>query len=65
MPLTDSSLKSFKTIGDRYRKADGGGPFIEVSSTGSRVFRLAHRFGDKQRTLVVGAYPRTSLAQAR
>lgn len=65
MPLTDLSIKALKPTGARYRKADGGGLFIEVNPNGGKVFRLAYRFGGMQRTLVVGRYPEMKLASAR
>lgn len=65
MPITDLLIKNLKTTGVRYRKTDGGGLFLEVTATGTKVFRLAYRFGGQQRTLVVGPFPATSLARAR
>ena len=51
MPLTDAQIKSFKPENKRIRKSDGGGLFMDVMPSGKKVFRLAYRFGDKQRTL--------------
>ena len=56
MALTDSAIKAL-AHGERVvRKADGGGLYLEVSPRGSKVFRLAYRFGGKQRTLALGPY---------
>lgn len=65
MPLTDTAIKNLRPNGTRYRKADGGGLFLEVAPTGAKVWRLAYRHGGKQRTLVVGPYPSVTLAKAR
>lgn len=65
MPLTDSSIKALKATGERHRKADGGGLFIDVAPGGAKAFRLAYRFDGKQRTLPLGPFPGTSLARAR
>ena len=65
MPLIDSSIRNLRPNGTRYRKADGGGLFLEVGPTGSKVWRLAYRFEGRQRTMVVGNYPSVSLAKAR
>jgi len=47
------------------RKSDGGGLFIDVMPSGSKVFRLAYRINGKQRTLVIGDYPTVKLADGR
>lgn len=65
MPLTDTTVRSAKA-GYRPRKiSDGGGLFLLVQPGGSKLWRLAYRFGGKQRTQALGAYPEVSLAQAR
>ena len=48
-----------------FRQADGGGLFIEVAPSGSKLWRLAYRFEGKQKLLALGSYPETSLARAR
>jgi len=65
MPLTDAQIKSFKPENKRIRKSDRGGLFVDVMPSGKKVFRLAYRFADKQRTLVIGEYPTVKLADAR
>lgn len=65
MPLTDTQLKNLKPKAAPYRVADGGGLFIEVRKRGSKLWRFAYRFDDKQKMLALGSYPETSLARAR
>lgn len=65
MPLTDTSIRSSKPRVKPYKIADGGGLFLLVQPTGSRLWRFAYRFAGKQKTISIGAYPATSLAKAR
>lgn len=66
MALTDTFVKnakpSGKPTGDKY--SDGGGLFLLVKS-GGKYWRMAYRYGGKQKTLAFGAYPAVTLAQAR
>jgi hypothetical protein len=45
--------------------SDGGGLQLWVQPTGARLWRLAYRFGGKQKLLALGVYPTISLADAR
>lgn len=67
MALTDTFIKQVKSsgrpAGDKH--SDGGGLFLHVMPTGARYWRLAYRFGGKQKLLALGVYPSTSLAAAR
>ncbi len=65
MALNDVTLRSLKPDAKPYRKSDGGGLFIEVRPTGSKLWRLAYRFDGKQKLLAFGQYPDVSLARAR
>ncbi|XSG85673.1 MAG: tyrosine-type recombinase/integrase [Methylohalobius sp. ZOD2] len=65
MKLSDLALRRLKPSEKTYRKADGGGLFIEVRPTGARYWRFAYRFAGKQKLLAVGTYPEISLAEAR
>ena len=66
MPLTDTFVKqvkhSGKAAGDKY--SDGGGLYLHVTKSG-RYWRMAYRFGGKQKTVAFGVYPAVTLAQAR
>ena len=65
MPLTDTACKSARPKVKAYRKADGGGLYLEVAPNGSRYWRLKYRFLGKEKRLACGVYPETSLAEAR
>ncbi len=66
MALTDTFVKQVKpggkATGEKY--ADGGGMHLHVTTAG-KYWRMAYRFNGKQKTLALGVYPATSLAQAR
>ena len=63
--LSDASLRRLKPRISPYKLSDGGGLYILVTPTGSRLWRLAYRYSGKQKTLAFGAYPAVSLADAR
>lgn len=65
MPLTQVQLKNLKP-GQRSVKAfDGGGLYIEVTPTGSKLWRWKYRFRGTERRLALGAWPEVTLAEAR
>ena len=57
MPLTDLKIKSLKPAEKPYKAADGGGLYIQVTPTGSKLWRMRYRFDGKQQLLSFGAYP--------
>jgi len=65
MPLTDAKLRALKPAGKPIRISDGAGLFIQVGPSGSKLWRMAYRFGGKQKLLAFGAYPNISLREAR
>ncbi|MFG1306004.1 integrase arm-type DNA-binding domain-containing protein [Xanthobacter autotrophicus] len=65
MPLTDTAARSAKGREKPYKLADGGGLYLLVNPDGARYWRLNYRFAGKQKTLALGTYPITSLADAR
>ena len=65
MALTDAKCRTVQR-GPKLRKlTDGGGLQLWVQPRGARLWRLAYRFGGKQKVLAFGVYPAISLAQAR
>jgi integrase len=65
MPLTDARCRSAQP-GPRLQKlTDGGGLQLWLQPTGTRLWRLAYRFGGKQKLLALGVYPTVPLARAR
>jgi len=65
MALTDAQIKALRPGPERKRIHDGGNLSLEVAATGRKTFRLAYRHSGKQRTIWIGAYPATRLAEAR
>jgi hypothetical protein len=65
--LTDKAVKSAKpgVDGQAVRLWDGGGLYLQVGKTGSRLWRYKYRLGGKENVFALGAYPEVSLAQAR
>jgi integrase len=65
--LTDKAVKAAKPKpGNRYRKlADQGGLYLFLTNDGTRSWRYDFRLAGKRRTLALGLYPETSLAEAR
>ncbi|WP_296596632.1 integrase arm-type DNA-binding domain-containing protein [Phenylobacterium sp.] len=65
MPLTDAKLRTLKPAAKPYKLSDSEGLHILVTTTGSMLWRLAYRFGGKQKLLALGSYPFVTLADAR
>jgi integrase len=66
MPLTDAKIRNAQAIAGKTPKlSDGGGLQVWVTSSGSKLWYLAYRFGGKQRKLAIGPYPRIGLKEAR
>lgn len=65
MPLTDTACKNARPREKSYKKADGGGLYLEVMPNGSRYWRLKYRFCGKEKRLACGVYPDTTLIAAR
>ena len=65
MKLTDTALRALKPTGKVQKLSDGGGLYLHVTPTGSRLWRMAYRFTGKQKLLSFGAYPTVSLRDAR
>jgi len=65
MALTDTQLRAFRPSQSAKKYSDGGGLHLLVSPAGGKLWRLSYRYGGKQKTLALGAYPIVSLADAR
>ncbi|TKB20451.1 MAG: DUF4102 domain-containing protein [Mesorhizobium sp.] len=65
MPLTDAAVRSIKASGKDRKVADSGGLYLLVTAKGARLWRLKYRFDNKGKTLAIGTYTDTSLAEAR
>lgn len=65
MKLTDAMVRKSKPKPTPFKMADGGGLFLLVQPNGSKYWRLAYRFGGKQKLLALGIYPDVPLVLAR
>jgi integrase len=66
MALTDAAIRAAKSKEGRTIKlSDGGGLQLWVTSSGSKRWHIAYRFGGKQLKLSLGAYPAVGLKDAR
>jgi integrase len=65
MPLTDARCRSAQPGSKLQKLTDGDGLQLWLQPTGARLWRLAYRFGGKQKLLALGVYPTVPLARAR
>ena len=65
MRLSDTAIRKAKPKEKPFKLADGGGLFLLVQPSGSKWWRYKYRFGGKEKLLALGAYPETSLLNAR
>ena len=65
MKLSDTKIKHLKSKDRLYRENDGHGLYIEVTPTGSKLWRFRYKYNDKQSMLSLGKYPAVSLKKAR
>lgn len=65
-PLTDIQVRNAKPKAKPYTMADGGGMYLEVAPTGSKIWRMAYRQPNGKNTrLTFGPYPEVTLLAAR
>lgn len=65
MALNDKQINNLKTSSKVIKRSDSGGLFIQVSPSGSKLWRMAYRINGLQKLLSFGAYPTVTLAVAR
>jgi integrase len=65
MPLTHTRIRNAKPTEKPYKIADGGGLYIEIKPTGSKLWRLRYRLAGKENVFAVGDYRIMGLAEAR
>ncbi|MFC5462588.1 tyrosine-type recombinase/integrase [Massilia niabensis] len=65
-PLTEMQVRNAKRKDKAYKLYDGGGLYLHVLPTGSRIWRLKFRqFDGKENLLTFGPYPEITLQDAR
>jgi integrase len=65
MPLSDAAIRKARPTDKPYKLADGGGLYLLVNANGSKWWRWDYRYSGKRKTLSMGTYPDTGLAEAR
>lgn len=65
MALTDTGIKALKPADKTFKAYDGKGLYLVIAKGGGKLWRYKYRHAGKEKLLTLGAYPETSLAQAR
>lgn len=63
--LTDTQIRNLKPKATLYRVADSHGLCLEVTPSGSKLWRFRYAFAGKSSMISLGPYPLVSLAMAR
>lgn len=63
--VSDSRLRAAKPADKSYKIACGGGLYLEVMPSGSKLWRWKYRLGGRENRFALGAYPQTLLRDAR
>ena len=63
--LNDTRVRQAKRADRPIKLSDAGGLHLLIQPNGSKLWRLAYRFGGKQKTLAIGVYPTVTLKHAR
>ncbi|BCQ24707.1 integrase arm-type DNA-binding domain-containing protein [Caballeronia sp. NK8] len=65
MPLTDVAIRNARPTEKTRRLWDAGGLYLEITTSGSKLWRLKYRFDGREKRLSFGRYPEVSLKDAR
>src|SRR5262245_9618216 len=63
--LNDTRVRTAKPADRPIKLSHSGGLHLLIQPSGCKLWRLAYRFGGKQKTLAIGAYPTVTLKHAR
>lgn len=63
--LTEARIRNAKPKGHPYKLRDGGGLFLLITATNTRLWRLRYKVRGRESMLGLGTYPATSLKAAR
>lgn len=64
-PLTDKKIKAARAADKPVFLYDGGGLYLEVAASGSKLWRMKYKLAGKTNRIALGRYPDTPLAEAR
>ncbi len=65
MGLTNLEIKKAAAQDKAYKLSDGKGLYLYITPKSQKYWRMDYRFGGKRKTLALGVYPETTLADAR
>lgn len=65
MPLSELAARKAKPKARPYRLTDGRGLTLRITPDGGRYWQLRYRFGGREKTFSLGAYPAVTLKSAR
>jgi integrase len=65
MLLTNTLCRNAKYASGKTKLVDGGGLYLHLSPSGTKIWRQRYRFNGKENTLTHGPYPLLSLLEAR
>ncbi len=63
--LTDAKLRGAKPKKKPYKLSDGGGLYVLINSTGTKLWRYKYRIASKENCFAIGRYPDITLSTAR
>ena len=63
--LTDTSIRAAKPKDKPYKLSDGGGLYLLIGASGSKIWKWKYRHDGKEKLLTIGPYPIISLREAR
>jgi integrase len=63
--LSDNKIKTLRAGDKPIKVFDGGGLYLFVATTGSKLWRMTYRLAGKAQTVTFGPYPLVTLAEAR
>ncbi|MCL1909250.1 MAG: integrase arm-type DNA-binding domain-containing protein [Holophagaceae bacterium] len=63
--LTDEIIRKTEPLDKRFKLFDGKGLYIQVETTGGKLWRFKYRFEGRDKLLALGKYPAVSLEEAR
>ncbi|OOG51259.1 integrase arm-type DNA-binding domain-containing protein [Rhodanobacter sp. C01] len=65
MSLTDAKIRNTKPGPKPIKLADSGGLYLEVRTTGAKLWRFRYRIAGRENVFAIGEYPIIALAEAR
>ena len=65
MALTDFTIKNAKPKAKAYELGDGGGLYLQIHPSGSKLWKMKYRLDGREKMLAIGPDPLVSLADAR